>query len=428
MHKSEDWRLDYVGRVEGEGGLDLILSQGLVEEARLRIFEPPRFFEGFLEGRKYDEIMDITARICGICPISYQMAAANAIESAFDFKPSEQTVRLRRMFSWAEIMQSHVLHVYMLAAPDYLGIDGLGNLAQKHPALVERALRFKRTVNDLSRAIGGREVHPVVPRVGGFYDVPAREDFAALRGPFERAREDANETLKTVASFELPELNRDAEFLCLSHPGHYALNDGSVKTLKGLDFPVSDFLNHTTERQVPHSNALQCTLRLSGSYQTGPLARVNMNHDQLSSETKALLKELGFSFPSQNPFHSIIARAAELLTGVEECLELMTDFEPEPEEPKIEPRASSGCGISEAPRGSLFHYYEFDDAGLVKKARLIPPTAQNLARIEDDLMIYAPQLLERSHEELSLACEMLVRSYDPCISCATHFLKVRVYP
>ncbi len=426
MHKGEEWRLDYVGRVEGEGGLDLVLSQGLVEEARLRIFEPPRFFEGFLEGRHYTEILDITARICGICPISYQSAAATAIEGAFDYTPSVQTKRLRRLFSWAEVMQSHILHVYLLAAPDYLGVDGLGELARRFPAVVERGLRMKRTVNDLTKTIGGREVHPVGPRVGGFYDVPSPADFAALREPFLQAREDAIETIKTAAGFELPEMDRDTDYLCLSHPDEYALNYGDVKTFKGAQFPIDKFLDFVDERQVAHSNALQCRLKLSGTYQTGPIARVNINHEQLSETAKEVLSDAGLSFPSQNPFMSIVARGAEILTGIEECLELMDGFEPEPEDPEIVPRASVAFGISEAPRGSLFHYYEFDDDGIVKRARLIPPTTQNLARMEDDLMMFAPRFLGESREELSLGCEMLIRSYDPCISCATHFLKVNV--
>src|SRR3990172_5177546 len=331
MHKGDAWRLDYVARVEGEGGLDLVISEGNVEEARLRIFEPPRFFEGFLEGRKYDEVPDITARICGICPISYQMAACTAIERAFSFTPSEQTKRLRRLFSWAEILQSHILHLYMLAAPDYLGVDGAPALAAKYPEIMARALRLKRTANDLSKAIGGREVHPVVPKVTGFYDVPSAEELDHLRGHYMEAREDAIATLEMAAAFDLPELDRRTDYLCLSHENMYALNEGRVKTLNGLDFPVEEFLDHVVERQVDHSNALQCRLKESGSYQTGPLARVNINFEQLTSTTKEMLTSLGFAFPSQNPFHSIIARAAEILSGIEECLELMDGFAPEPE-------------------------------------------------------------------------------------------------
>jgi sulfhydrogenase subunit alpha len=425
MHKSGEWRLNYVARVEGEGGLDLVISDGQVEAARLRIFEPPRFFEGFLEGRKYDEVSDITARICGICPISYQMASCTAIEKAFEFTPSEQTKRLRRMFSWAEVMQSHALHVYMLAAPDYLGVDGVPELAAKFPEVTARALRLKRTVNDLSKAIGGREVHPVVPKVTGFYDVPSKKTIAELKEKFERARADAIETVRMAAGFELPELKRQTDYLCLSHDDMYALNEGRVKTLGGLDFPVEEFLDHIEERQVPHSNALQCLLKDSGeSYHTGPLARVNINYKHLSDTTKELLSESGIAFPSQNPFHGIVARGAEILTGVEECLALLNGFEPEPEDAEIEPRASEGFGISEAPRGSLFHRYVFDENGIVKRAHLIPPTSQNLARMEDDLMILAPTLLDQPEDKLALSCEMLVRSYDPCISCATHFLKV----
>jgi len=426
MHKGDAWRLDYIARVEGEGGLELVVSGANVEEARLRIFESPRFFEGFLEGRKFDEVPDITARICGICPISYQMAACAAIEWAFSFTPSEQTKRLRRLFSWAEIIQSHVLHLYMLAAPDYLGVEGAPALAAAYPEAMARALRLKRAANDLSKAIGGREVHPIVPKVGGFYDLPPAGDLTHLAGHFREAREDALATLEMVAGFKLPALAREADFLCLSHENMYALNEGDVKTLSGLVFPVERFLEHIGERQVAHSSARQCYLKGAGSYQTGPLARVNINHRQLSKTTLERLDSLGFSFPSQNPFHAIIARAAEIVTGIDECIELMEGFAPEPEDAVIEPRAGEGFGISEAPRGSLFHRYVFDDEGMVRRAHLIPPTSQNLARIEDDLLAWTPSLLNKPKEEMARACEMLIRSYDPCISCATHFLRVNM--
>ncbi|MDP1807998.1 MAG: nickel-dependent hydrogenase large subunit, partial [Actinomycetota bacterium] len=330
------------------------------------------------------------------------------------------------LFSWAEIIQSHVLHLYMLAAPDYLGVDGAPALAAAYPEIMARALKLKGAANGLSKAIGGREVHPVVPKVGGFYDVPTESELTHLAEHFKEARGDALATLEMVAGFDLPELGREADFLCLSHDEVYALNEGDVRTFSGLVFPVRDFLKHVGERQVAHSNALQCYLQGAGSYQTGPLARVNINHRHLSKTTRESLSSLGFSFPSQNPFHSIIARAAEIITGFDECIELMDGFVPVPEEPLIEPRAGEGFGISEAPRGSLFHRYEFNDDGIVRRAHLIPPTSQNLARIEDDLMIWTPGLLDKPKEEMALACEMLIRSYDPCISCATHFLKVDV--
>lgn len=426
MHKRDDWSLDYVARVEGEGGLDLVISDHQIEAARIHIFEPPRFFEGFLEGRKYDEIPDITARICGICPISYQMAACSAIEAAFGFEHSEQTWRLRRLFSWAEIIQSHALHIFMLAAPDYLGVDGAPSLAAEYPEILQRGLRLRRIANDLSKAIGGREVHPVVPKVTGFYDVPTGKELAHLAKHWRQAREDAIATIEMAAGFDVPELARDADYLSLSHPSIYALNEGNVKTLKGLEFPVERFIDNIKENQVEDSNALQCRLRSSKSYQTGPLARVNINFDQLSGATKALLAKKGVSFPSQNPFYGTIARAAEILTGIDECIDLMDGFAPEQEVVKIQPRASEGFGISEAPRGSLFHRYVFDDDGIVKRAQLIPPTSQNLARMEDDLISWAPYLTSQSREEMAFSCEMLIRSYDPCISCGTHFLKVRV--
>ena len=426
MHKGDVWRLDYVARVEGEGGLDLVMKDGGIEAAHLRIFEPPRFFEGFLEGRKYNEIPDMTARICGICPASYQMASCSAIENAFDFSPSEQTKKLRRLFSWAEIIQSHVLHIYMLAAPDYLGVEGVPELASKFPELVKRALKMRGAANAVTKAVGGREVHPITPKVTGFYDVPSEREIEHLAGHLLEIRDDAIATIKMTADLDLPFLDRDIDYLALFDSNMYALNEGRVRTFNGLDFPVEEFLDNIVETQVPQSNALQCRLKHSGSYQTGPLARININYKSLSTATKELLSELKISFPSQNPFDGIIARAAEILTGIDDSLNIMDGFAPALEEVEVKPQASEGFGISEAPRGSLFHRYIFDDQGFVLKAQLMPPTSQNLARIEDDLMIYAPRVLEEDRDKLSLACETLIRSYDPCISCATHFLKVHI--
>ena len=426
MHKGDVWRLDYVARVEGEGGLDLILKDGDIEAARLRIFEPPRFFEGFLEGRKYSEIPDMTARICGICPASYQMASCTAIEHAFDFSPSEQTKKLRRLFSWAEIIQSHVLHIYMLAAPDYLGVEGVPELASKFPELVKRALKMRGAANAVTKAVGGREVHPITPKVTGFYSLPSAGEIEHLAGHLLEIRDDAIATIKMIADLDLPFLDREIDYLALSDSNEYALNEGRVRSFHGLDFAVEEFLDYVVETQVPKSNALQCHLKHTGSYQTGPLARININYEFLSSATKDLLDELNISFPSQNPFDSIIARAAEILTGIDDSLDIMDGFTPVFEDVEIKPKSAEGFGISEAPRGSLFHRYIFDDQGLVRKAHLVPPTSQNLARIEDDLMIYAPKVFKEDRDNLSLGCETLIRSYDPCISCATHFLKVNI--
>lgn len=413
-----------ITRVEGEGALEVSVSDGEVKKVKLRIYEPPRFFEGFLINRKYDELPDITARICGICPISYQMASCSAVESAFGFNPSEQTAILRRLFSWAEIMQNHALQVYLMAGPDYFGVEGADSLAKEHPDVVKRGLKLKRAANNLSVMVGGREVHPIGTKITGFYDVPTKEMIAKVRAELEEARPLAVETIKMVASFKLPEFERESDYLSLADGEVYALNEGEVKTLSGDSFPVANFLDKVEEHQVDYSNALRCRLKATGPYQTGPLARVNINYQFLSAETKSLLKELGFSFPSHNPFHGIVARAAELLTGIDDCLELLSDFVPEYEEAEIKPRSSQGSGISEAPRGSLFHRYQFDEEGLIKEARIIPPTEQNLVRMEEDLKQLIPQYLHLNDADLTLLCEMLIRSYDPCISCATHFLKI----
>lgn len=415
-----------ITRVEGEGALEVSISDGEVKKIKLRIYEPPRFFEGFLINRKYDELPDITARICGICPISYQMASCTAVEKAFGFVPSEQTAVLRRLFSWAEIMQNHALQVYLMAGPDYFGVEGADSLAKEKPDVVKRGLKLKRAANNLSVMIGGREVHPIGTKISGFYDVPTPQMISSVRAQLEEVRPLAVETIKMVASFNLPEFERPSDYLSLANGEVYALNEGEVKTLSGDSFAVSNFLEKIDEHQVYYSNALRCRLKATGAYQTGPLARVNINYQFLSPETKSLLKELGFSFPSHNPFHGIVARAAELLTGIDDCLELLDNFQPEFEETEIYPRASSGAGISEAPRGSLFHYYEFNENGLIKSARIIPPTEQNLVRMEEDLKQLIPQYLHLNDADLTLLCEMLIRSYDPCISCATHFLKLSV--
>lgn len=429
MHESAEWQprkieQEAIARVEGEGALEIAVSDGQIRKVKLRIYEPPRFFEGFLINRKYDELPDITARICGICPISYQMASCTAVESAFNFVPTEQTATLRRLFSWAEIMQNHALQVYLMAGPDYFHLDGADSLAKEHPEVVKRGLKLKRAANNLSVMIGGREVHPIGTKITGFYDVPTKEKIKKVKAELEEVRPLAVETLKMVAKFDLPEFERPSDYLALSNGEVYALNEGEVKTLSGDSFPVAHFLSKIDEYQVDYSNALRCHLKGGGPYQTGPLARVNINYQFLSSETKSLLREFGFNFPSNNPFYGIVARAAELLTGIDDCLALLADFTPAYEEAEIQPRASLGAGISEAPRGSLFHQYSFNEKGLIKTARIIPPTEQNLERMEADLKLLVAENLQLNDADLTLLCEMLIRSYDPCISCATHFLKV----
>lgn len=421
-----DVQVELLSRVEGTGGLSVEVSNGKITKMEFRIFEAPRFFEGFLEGRHFDEVVDFVARICGICPISYQMAACNSLEYALQFKPSNQTRRLRRIFSWAEILQSNLLHVHMLAAPDYLGYESAAAMAKDHPDIVTRGLKLKRLSNDISKAVGGREVHPVLPRVTGFYSPPTREMFDDLMVRIENSLDDAEQVVRTMASLNIPEFERDVEFLCLSHPDNYALNEGNIVSTKGMNVPVDKFLDQIEEKQVPYSNAMQTYIKGRGSYMVGPLARVNINQDKMLDRTKSLIKELGLEFPTSNPYMSIVARALECLNGFDECYQLMDGFNPVQEDPEIKPRAGKGYGISEAPRGSLFHYYELDEQGLVTKARIIPPTSQNHFRVEDDLRLLIPTWLDHTDEEIAMKSEQAIRNYDPCISCSTHFLKFKM--
>lgn len=422
-----DIKIDLLSRVEASGGLKIGITDHQVSILEFNIFEPPRFFEGFLEGRMFDEVVDFTARICGICPISYQMAACTAIESIFHFKLSEQTRRLRRMFSWAEIMQSHLLHVFILQAPDFLGYDSAAEAAKDHPDLVKTGLALKRLANDISIAIGGREVHPVVPRIGGFHSPPSGKTMQNVHSRIEDMLPALIDSAKVIAGLPIPEFDRDVEFLCLSHPDEYALNSGNIVSTGGIDIPVNKFLDVISEKQVPYSNAMQSyIIDRNTSYMVGPLARVNINLDKLHPRVRQLIDELGVKFPNNNPYMGIVARILEVYNGLLECHELTNETDYYFDKPEYTIRGGEGYGITEAPRGSLFHYYKLDDDGRVLKARLIPPTSQNHFRIEDDLILLIPTWLDLSDEEIQKRSAAAIRNYDPCISCSTHTVKIDI--
>ncbi|MDR7422278.1 MAG: nickel-dependent hydrogenase large subunit [Armatimonadota bacterium] len=419
-----------LARVEGEGGLRVVVEGGRVAEVFLDIFEPPRFFEAFLRGRTAQDAVDLTARICGICPVAYQMSAAHALEKAFGVSPPPGVRALRRLFYCGEWIESHVLHMFLLHAPDFLGYDSAIAMAQV-PALrplVERALRMKQVGNRLVALIGGREVHPVSACVGGFFRAPGRAELAALAPDLAWGLEAAVEALRWAGSLSYPAFETDYEFVALRHPGEYPMNEGRIVSSGGLDAAVEDYDAHFTEEQVAHSNALHSRFRRDGqSYLVGPLARLNLNADRLSPAARAAAGELGLRLPLRNPFMSLLARGLETVHAFEEALALVEAYEP-PDPPRVPvvPRAGAGAHATEAPRGMLYHRYEVDEAGRIATARIVPPTAQNLRRIEDDLRRFVPMVLEAPHDEATLRCEQLVRSYDPCISCATHFLRLQV--
>lgn len=422
-------KVDYLARVEGEGALNIVTEDGTITRLALRIFEPPRFFEAFLCGRSYLEAPDITARICGICPVAYQMSSIHAMEKIVGLAVSPEIRALRRLYYCAEWIESHALHIYLLHAPDFLGYDSAIDMAAQadlRPA-VERGLRMKKIGNKLLAIIGGREVHPISPCVGGFYRAPTWADLLAIREELEWGLAAAVETVIWTATLPLPDFAPDYEFVALSHPAEYPLNEGRVVSSKGLDIPVEEFERHFVEEHLAHTNALHARRLDGGSYFVGPLARVNLNLEKLSPAAQAALRQIDLTFPTHNPFASIVARSLELVHAFEEALHLIDVYEPpRPSHLPVDPQAGEGCHITEAPRGMLYHRYRIDQAGLIQDAHIWAPTSQNLMRMEDDLRAFVPQVLDLPLEQATWQCEQLIRNYDPCISCATHFLKMKV--
>ncbi len=425
---SKTIRVDYIARVEGESALDLQIRDGRVTSAKLRIFEPPRLFEALLRGRGFAEAPDITARICGICPVAYQMSSVHAMEDALGVRVDGQLRALRRLLYCGEWIESHALHVVMLHAPDFLGYpDGI-QMAAKHGDAVRNGLALKKAGNELMRVLGGREIHPVNVRVGGFYRVPDRAEFVPVAEGLKRARDIAVATARWVAGFPFPDYERDYEFVALRHPDEYAINEGRIVSNRGLDIAAADYDSEFEERHVAHSTALQSVLRRRGSYLVGPLARYNLNFDRLPAEVQSLARETGLGPVCRNPFQSIIVRAVELVYACDEALRIIAAYEP-PAAPgvKLEPRAGVGHGCTEAPRGILYHRYELAADGSIRTARIVPPTSQNQLAIEEDLRDVATQALELSDDALRDRCEQTIRNYDPCISCSCHFLKLAVH-
>jgi len=418
---------DYLARVEGEGAMTVRLSDGEVEHVELRIFEPPRFFEALLRGRAFTEAPDITARICGICPVAYQTSAVNALESLCSAEIPEPIRMLRRLLYCGEWIESHALHVYMLHAPDFLGYAGAVELARDAPEAVERGLALKRTGNDVMALVGGREIHPINVRVGGFYRAPTKRELRTLVEPLERAREAALETVRWTAGFDFPERTVECELVALSHPEDYAVERGRIRSDRGLDIAPADYDEHFEEEHVERSNALHSRLRERGTYLCGPLARFALNHAQLSPLALDAAREVGLEAPCRDAFRSIVVRSVELVFACDESLRLIEAYE-EPDTPfvPVEPVAGTGYGASEAPRGLLYHRYRLDGEGTILDAKIVPPTSQNQLAIEDDLRAVVGRYAYLDDDALRVLCEQAIRNYDPCISCATHFLDLRV--
>jgi len=425
-HRSRQLRVSSLARVEGEGALHVVVADGHVESADLQIYEPPRFFEAFLRGRAFPEAVDITSRICGICPVAYQTSAWNAMEDAFGVDVGAPIGALRRLLYCGEWISSHALHVYLLHAPDFLGYPDAVALATDHRAIVERGLALKKAGNAILELVGGRAIHPVNPRVGGFHRAPTARELAPLAEQLRRALDGALATVRWVAGFDCPDLELDYDLLAARAPDRYAIENGRVVTESGLDFPPSEFADHVVEHQVPHSTALHATLD-GRRYLTGPLARYTLNSAQLSPLAREAAADAGLGSTCRNPYRSVVVRAVEIVYAIDEALRIIGSYHrPDPPAVDVVARSAVGHGVSEAPRGLLYHRYELDAAGLIREATIVPPTSQNQAAIEHDLTRVVSANLDLDDAALTSLCEWTIRNYDPCISCSTHFLELSV--
>ena len=420
-------RVDTLARVEGEGAMRVVVRDGEVADVQLQIYEPPRFFEGFLRGRAYTEPPDITARICGICPVAYQMSACAAIEQACGVQVPAGVQRMRRLLYCGEWIESHALHVYLLHAPDFLGYQGGVEMAADHPEVVQRGLRMKKAGNAVMALVGGRAVHPVNVKVGGFYRMPTVEEMQATRPLVAQALEDSVATVALVAGFDFPDFEQPYEYVSLRTETDYPMEAGSFVTSGGTAFTVDEFPDWVTEEHVAHSNALHARLEGVGPYVVGPLARYSLNHDRLTPRARAAAEAAGLGPECRNPFKSIVVRAVELVVACEEALRIIDGWDGS-EEPSVEvrPRAGVGHGATEAPRGTLYHRYQLAADGSILEAQIVPPTSQNQASIEGDLRSFVSSRMHLDTAELTRQCEQAIRNYDPCISCATHFLELTV--
>jgi coenzyme F420-reducing hydrogenase alpha subunit len=421
--RSRSIGVEGISRVEGEGSLRVRVHEGRVSDVSLDIFEPPRYFEALLVGRHFTEAPDITARICGICPVAYQMSACAAMEDACGVVVGERIARLRRLLYCGEWIQSHALHVYLLHAPDFLGVADAVELAERERAIVERGLELKRVGNLVMSTVGGRAIHPVNVRVGGFYRAPSREEIAALAEPLRRARDAALATVTWVSGFDFPDVEGNYRFVALRDPGRYPIEAGRPSCSDGRDFSAADFADLVKEEHAARSSALLARLDGVDHYLTGPLARYALNAGELGPLAAEAASAAGLGDVCSNPFQSIVVRALELVVACDEALALVLAYEP-PEPPFVDvaPRAGVGTGVTEAPRGLLLHRYVLDAEGTIVRARIVAPTSQNQLTIEDDLRRVVESGLDLSDHDLQWRCEQAVRNHDPCISCAAHFL------
>jgi coenzyme F420-reducing hydrogenase alpha subunit len=417
----------HITRVEGHGNIVVDVQNGELKTCELQIVEAPRFFEAMLLGRPYEQASHLTSRICGICAVGHATTSLRAVERALGVELTEQTILLRKLNFYGEILDSHVLHTYMLAAPDFLGVGSVIPLARSAPDVVLRALRMKKLAGDLCAAIAGRHTHPIAMTVGGFTHFPDYDQLYSLRERLEAARADVDATVELFQTLAVPDFVRETEHIALRQPDEYAWIDGVIASSDGGEWPLEAYRDVTNEYLVPHSTAKR-TRHQRETYAVGALARFNINHGLLHPRAAAAAAALGLKPVCHNPYLITVAQVVEIVHAVEDAISLVDALLKrgiEWEEPAPPARLSGdGVGSCEVPRGILFHHYTIQD-GLITGANCIIPTTQNLQNIEEDMRSLVPAIMHRSADEVTLALEILIRAYDPCISCSTHLLDVR---
>jgi len=422
------FRVEMLTRVEGEGRFHIKMKEGLVEQATLTIFEPPRFFEGFLVGRSLFEVADIVPRICGICPVTYQMTSCWALEEILGIEVPPAIRELRRLMYCAEWIESHALHIFLLHAPDFLGYPSALEMARDHRGLVETGLRMKKVGNTLLEIMGGRAIHPVSPRVGGFSKSPSPKKLQTLLPELEWGLGAAQETVQLAAGLPTPSFTQPYVFAALDAGEAYPVEWGSRVMVSGREpVELDEFERVFRERQVPQSSALHARLPDGTPYLTGPMARLNLFAEKLHPLARSALERSGLPLPVRNPYQSIVVRAIELVQAFADSVDLIRSYKGvDPPFVEAPVRPGEGRGASEAPRGLQYQRHRVDEKGLILESRIVPPTSQNQARIEADLAGLAPSILTLDEKEATLRCEQLIRAYDPCISCSAHFLRLEI--